>query len=376
MENDSRHRDDRQGGRVSTKEFGSHAVRLDARDWRLVGIVVAVVLLLAPWVAKRLEGFDPQGAYRVPYAFSEDYWLFERWAQQSVASADVLIVGDSVVWGEYVRPDETLPASLDAATTDRRFANLGVNGIHPAALEGLLSHHGSAMADGKVLLCLNLLWMTSPRQDLQDPDGGEFNHAALVSQWWPSIPAYDASASERIGTALERRVPFWSWVRHLRVACFDGQDVPHWTIEHPNESVVDRLKLEVPPPSAEPRRPGGSWRDRGMRVQSFDWVDLDASIQWRAFRGCVDGLIERGCDVCVLVGPFNAHLLDAAGRDAWNVRRDAARGWLESRGVEHVAPEPLPSEQYADASHPLAVGYAELARRLVDDDVFRSWLSR
>ena len=113
-----------------------------------------------------------------------------------------------------------------------------------------------------------------------------------------------------------------------------------------------------------------------MRVQSFDWVDLDASIQWRAFRGCVDGLIERGCDVCVLVGPFNAHLLDAAGRDAWNVRRDAARGWLESRGVEHVAPEPLPSEQYADASHPLAVGYAELARRLVDDDVFRSWLSR
>ena len=44
--------------------------------------------------------------------------------------------------------------------------------------------------------------------------------------------------------------------------------------------------------------------------------------------------------------------------------------WLRAQGVPHFIPEPLPSDQYADASHPLAVGYAELARRLYDDPAF------
>jgi hypothetical protein len=40
--------------------------------------------------------------------------------------------------------------------------------------------------------------------------------------------------------------------------------------------------------------------------------------------------------------------------------------WLEQANVLHHAPPALASDLYGDASHPLAAGYAELARQLKD----------
>ena len=38
--------------------------------------------------------------------------------------------------------------------------------------------------------------------------------------------------------------------------------------------------------------------------------------------------------------------------------------WLEEAKAPYYAPAALASELYGDASHPLAAGYAELARQL------------
>jgi hypothetical protein len=48
---------------------------------------------------------------------------------------------------------------------------------------------------------------------------------------------------------------------------------------------------------------------------------------------------------------------------------------LARGGIAVFVGSPLPSDEYADASHPLAPGYARLARALFDDDVFRAWLA-
>ena len=45
--------------------------------------------------------------------------------------------------------------------------------------------------------------------------------------------------------------------------------------------------------------------------------------------------------------------------------------WLQARQIPHAVPPPLPSEQYGDASHPLAAGYAAIARQLLDQPFFR-----
>jgi len=44
--------------------------------------------------------------------------------------------------------------------------------------------------------------------------------------------------------------------------------------------------------------------------------------------------------------------------------------WLAEEGVSHCVPPPLASELYADASHPTAAGYAQLARLLAEQPAF------
>ena len=78
----------------------------------------------------------------------------------------VLVVGDSVVWGEYVRKDGTLSHFLSQEDAEHTYVNAGINGQFPLALEGLVTHYGNAMTGRKVLLHCNLLWMSNPEADL------------------------------------------------------------------------------------------------------------------------------------------------------------------------------------------------------------------
>jgi hypothetical protein len=67
----------------------------------------------------------------------------------------------------------------------------------------------------------------------------------------------------------------------------------------------------------------------------------------------------------VLVGPFNEHLLTDASRVKYSELKKGIEAWLKERKIPYVAPAPLPSEQYGDASHPLGAGYALLAKELI-----------
>ena len=46
--------------------------------------------------------------------------------------------------------------------------------------------------------------MSSRRADLQDDRTDDFNHPRLVPQFAPSIPAYKAEISPRLGVLVER----------------------------------------------------------------------------------------------------------------------------------------------------------------------------
>ena len=92
--------------------YASHAIRLSARELLVVGLVCVSVLLAVPRVWREIETFEPEPDYRVPYAASEDYWVYRRWAETVAAQGRVLVIGDSVVWGQYVTPDQTLASML------------------------------------------------------------------------------------------------------------------------------------------------------------------------------------------------------------------------------------------------------------------------
>jgi hypothetical protein len=354
------------------QEFdGSHALRLSARQWIVVALILLALIGLAPGLWKHAESFDPGPDYRIPYDLSNDYWLYQRFAERVSHNDKIGVVGDSVIWGHYVSPDQTLTHHLNELAGDERFANLGLDGTHPAALHGLVKHYATALAGRTVVLHFNPLWITSKKHDLQTTKEFHFNHPKLVPQFRPEIPCYPASFSDRLWAVIERHVPFYSWTSHLRAAYFDNAPPQAWTLEHPCESPLpvpdpDRLR-----PDAGVRFPATRSLDM-TRKRNVAWVELDTSVQWRFFRRSIGVLRKRGAKVFVLVGPFNEHALtdDARTRLA-EIKTDVGR-WLDENDVPHAIGPPLPAEYYVDTSHPTAEGYALLAKDLLETPALRS----
>lgn len=350
--------------------LASHEVRLSARQWAVVAVVVAAIVGVVPVLSDRAEHFAPGDDWRVPYPLSEDYRLYGRAARRAGEEAKTLVIGDSVIWGEYVSPDRTLTHYLNARLGEGRFANLGLDGTHPIALAGLIDHFGRTISRQRVLLHCNPLWMASPVRDLQVAGAGSFNHPRLIPQFFPRIPAYRATIEERLKVVVQRTLPYDGWDRHIRLAYFGGMDIPRWTVERPGDNPFAAVTFDLPLPLDRPRRKPVSWRAGGLGRADLPWVKLADSLQWRGFQRCVEVLLARGNKLFVCLGPLNEHMLTERSRLRYVALRRAMAGWLRDRAVPYYAPPALASDLYADASHPLAAGYAALAEMLAENAAF------
>jgi hypothetical protein len=373
--------------------FGVNEVRLNWRQWLVAAVIFTCVICLIPAVWEKAERFDTGPDYRIPYDLSKDYWLYSRRLGQIADFDKIILLGDSVVWGEYVLPDGTLSHFLNQETaTADKFINGGLNGLFPLAQEGLVKHYGKALSHRKVILQCNVLWMTSPKADLSTDKEEQFNHSRLVPQFFPRIPCYKADANERFSAMVANHINFISWVGHLQNAYFGQKSIPAWTLEddggdpsrYPNayKNPLSQITLRVlPAPVEDPQRGPASarhrpWTAAGQGTTRFDWVPSEASLQWRGFQRLVETLRARGNDLLVVVGPFNEHMIAEDNRAPFLKLREDIVTWLKANHVAHVVPGVLPSELYADASHPLTEGYKLLAHRLFADEQFQAWLRK
>ncbi len=369
----------------------TNEMRLSLRQWMAVTAIVALIAVATPRLWKHVERFETGPDYRIPYRLSDDYWLFDWRLQKTSEAKPIVVLGDSVVWGEYVKSDGTLPHFLSQqAGQPDRFVNAGVNGLFPLALEGLIRYYGASLRDRRVIVVCNLLWLSSPEADMQAEKAQNINHASLVPQFFPRIHSYQADANQRLGAAIERNVSFMGWVDHLQDAYFHQQGILQWTLdEDPSrpgnasnawKNPLSRITLVVPSgeeddadrgPGSERHKP---WTAGGPHKTAFEWVDLESSLQWAALKRAVKLLRDRGNDVLVVVAPFNEHMIAEAGLGKYRAIRAGIVAWLEGNGVPHVVPDVLPSGLYADASHPLTAGYALLAKEIGRAEAFRKWL--
>ncbi len=356
--------------------FGSNAIRLTGRQWLAAVAIVLVCLVVVPGIWARMERFERGPDERMPYQLGNDYWLYSQACRIEAARDRTLVVGDSVVWGQYVAKDQTLGHYLNALAGEERFANLGLDGSHPAALAGLLQYYGRDVADRRVLLQYNPLWMTSRKHDLQTDKEFRFNHPRLVPQFVPSLPCYTATTAERLSIVMERYVPLLSWSNHLRMTYFDNRSLPSWTMDRPYDNPAGAITMRVPPSTKKAGQRPMPWTRRGMDRADFDWVGLDTSFQWRSFQQTVGMLRDRDNDVFVLVGPFNEHMLLGRSVETYAALKRGFGEWLRSEGVPHLIPPVLPSELYADASHPLSDGYALIAKQLHACEAFAAFDGR
>ncbi|MFH1737837.1 MAG: hypothetical protein ABIH23_02430 [bacterium] len=350
--------------------YGSNEIRLSLRQWVGVFCFLIVFFAVVPIVWNTIEPFSPDGNYRIPEELSYDYWLFNRYARWACRSNELIVFGDSVIWGQYVQADQTLSSYLNREGSITS-ANCGVNGTHPAALEGLIRYYGRSISGRKTILHCNLLWMSSEQHDLQTDKEFHFNHPDLVPQFIPRIPCYKEKYSHRLGVVIGRAIPFFAWAAHLRIACFGSTDIPNWTIENPYRNparAILNYKFEL---NEEPRSDAVPWTEKNIPKQNLQWVSIDSSVQWRSFRNTVDVLSSRQNNILVVLGPFNIHMLTDDSLQRYHSIRKKVIEWMEEKGVEYYAPSPLPSDYYADASHPLAEGYEMLASDVVESKVFQ-----
>lgn len=363
----------------------SNAMRLTGVQWLGLAALAAVLAIMAPRLWVSVEEFTLEPDYRLPRQLSDDYWFFERYAELAADRYDMLVLGDSAIWGEFVARNETLSHYLNHQVGGERFANLGLNGVHPLALQGLIEHYAGSIAGKNVLIQCNPTWLRSLKTDLRDVDTA-VNHEKLVPQFVPKIPAYKAEISPRLGILVGRRMPIAKWGNHLQQAYYridsdakPGEtvpsDIPGWTLKHPYADPLRPLTHPLPASDYERRKDAQPWF-RNIKPQDFDWIDMDESLQWQGFRDAVETLQARGNRVFVLVGPFNEHMMTPSSLERYEKIKATIVAWLAARRIAHLAPESLPSAQYADASHPLAAGYERLARRLLEDSAFRSIASR
>ncbi len=371
--------------------FGVNEMRLSARQWIAALAIVVLIANFIPVAAKRFETFSPGADYRIPYALSKDYWLYQRRAELLDDRHRIPVIGDSVVWGEYVRPDGTLSHFLNKEGGENdQFVNCGVNGLFPLALEGLIRGYGGSFRSRKVIVQCNLLWLTSPKADLSIEQEEKFNHSRLVPQFSIRIPCYRASTAERLSAVFERHCEFFAWTSHLQSAYYEQKSLAQWTLKeeegasqrYPNawRNPIEPLKGGLPSePQSDPQRGPDSprhkrWNAGGGELTHFEWVSLDKSLQWQAFTRLIKLLQSRNNDVFVILGPFNEHMIAEDQRLGYFNLRDSAAAALKKSGAQVMVPDALPSNLYADASHPLTEGYAMLAAKSKSDETFAAWL--
>jgi len=373
-------------GTATEKEpFGSNCVRLSGYEWFIVAVVIPALFYFVPKLWKQVEKFSPVSDYRLSYKLSDDYWLFSRYCRWVFSEEKTLVIGDSVIWGHYVSEDNTLTHYLNKITGRDMFVNMGVDGVHPVALAGLLKYYSRDLSDRDIILHFNPLWMSSEKHDLQIEKEFNFNHPKLVPQFIPNIPCYRASSSVRIKSVIERYISFFSWTSHLKRAYFENLDLPMWTLEHPYENPfklvlrsevllcrVANITLQLPAFGNYNGNENIPWYEKGVTKQDIQWVAIETSLQWRFFKYSVQFLRKRGNRVFVLVGPFNEHILKDGSIDAYRQMKRKIEAWLQQNNIPYYMPEVLPSSMYRDASHPLSEGYAELARQLSENESFNS----
>lgn len=347
--------------------FSSNCVRLSVYEWMCVGILASAVFCCGPWVWQRIEKMEPEADSRMPYELGNDYWLYARYCRWASSKYEALVIGDSVIWGHYVPQHRTLSHYLNDIADRDEFANLGVDGIHPVALAGLLEYYGHDISDKKVVLHFNPLWMSSRKHDLQTEKEFLFNHPKLVPQFIPRIPCYRDAYSKRVFAVLERYVPLACWTSHLKIAYFENSDLPTWTLEHPYRNPASAVALYFRTAANDSEIEHMSWEESGTAKTDVQWVGLESSLQWKFFRQSIKLLMKRGNRVFVVVGPFNEHMLKGESIEVYRKIKSGIEDWLQQNNIAYYMPGTLPSKWYVDASHPMSEGYEMLARQLFEN---------
>ena len=330
--------------------------------------VLALVLLALPAWHASWEKIELPENYRLPYVNRDNYYLYSRCAALETARSRYLFLGDSAIWGMYAGNSGTLPAQLNRILKKRCCGNLAIDGLHPVAMRTLMQSFGSAVRDRTVLIYFNPLWVNSAKYDLSADEPFTVNHPELLPQFG-SIACYQAKFDKKIGILLDRHIRFFGWKKHLQNYFYQNEDFKSYLIKHHLSNPFAPIRQQIVPEEKEHKGTDKNYQTRGIPVQHWEWVQLEKSRQWQALLDVVKILRSRGNRVLVMVGTINPGLLDAGTLDGLRKLRLQAAADLKQKGIESIMLPEVKAGFYADASHLLESGYAQVAEFLLKEKI-------
>jgi len=329
-------------------------------------ILIIVLPIVVPFTGKDYYTRD----YRVPYYQGEDYFLYGKYADSVSERGTIAAIGDSVIWGHYTSAGETLTAQLNREAGTERFSNLGIDGIHPAAMHGLTESFCRKFRGKKIIVGINLLWMSSPRHDLTGIKNSEINHRMLLPQFTAYIPAYSPAVEERLSFLIKRESPFLLWVDHVKLTKFKGKSFYRWSMDNPSEGVYSFLcpengQYEIPAAMDFTKLP----------KQEIEWIAAGSSLQWSYTVKTIKLLQGRNNRVLAIVTPFNRHMLTYESAQKYDILTNEVRVGLENENITVVMPSVPWINKFADSSHPTGEGYGTIAKELMENTVFLDFIN-
>jgi hypothetical protein len=345
--------------------LSANALQLSPREWLIAAAGVLALLVAFPAYRARIKSPTLEADYRVPYALTHRHDLYERYSTLAASRFDVFLVGDSVVWGQFADRDGTLAHHLNALAGSDRFANLGLDGMHPIALSLLLEQHAPALVGKEIVLQCDPLWYISTGRKLTR---GELlaNRPGLAPPPGPGPSSFEERLPKLLATMLADAPRLRILSRQLDPLFSERLDILAWTLDHPYENPFKSISFNLPPPEQRPP-PMRSTASRARASQDARWDPLVDSPQWLAFQNVVQLLRGHGNRLFILVGPMNEDLLTPRSRAAYQGVKQEIAAWCRGQNLAHAVPGPLPFEFFADICHPTGPGYSELARRLRRD---------
>lgn len=340
------------------------------RKYILITAILALVLFIAaPFAIRFIDEDDFASNYRIPYPMGEDYYLFSHYSKAVADSDKIPFFGDSVIWGHYAKKDKTLTSWLNQLQGEEKFANMGIDGIHPAALYGLVKKYSGNFKNRDIIVGINLLWMSSPRHDLSGEINNEINHKKLLPQLHRTIPAYGAGIEERISSFINREFTFFAWVNHIKMTRFADFSFYRWTIDNPDKSILTffgekETIYRVPE----------HMRQHGLPLQNISWVKPEDSIQWDYVKKTINLLKSRNNRVIAYITPYNIHTLTPESRKKYIEISEIIIEELDTADVFPIAGVTPEKTYFADASHTGEDGYKILAEDLLKNSLFNSFI--
>jgi len=357
-------------------KFSSNAIRLSIKELLIgAGIFIVCLFFLFPFLWRHFENLNFEKDFRVAEKFRDDYWIYEKWAKTATEKYPVIFLGDSVIWGMYVDNENTLPAKLNKLAGKELVANLAIDGMHSIAMKGLLDNYADGIKNKTVILHYNPLWMNSRDYDLSGEKPMRIHHPRLIPQFIGKPASYDEELTARVDIVKEKTLPFFRLLTHTRLAFFENADFREWMVENPYSNPLDEIfkKLEI----CEKEKNVNSkddWAKKEISRQNWDWIPLESSAQWKAFCEIIIKLKSNNNKILVMVGPINPYILTDESLSKYRKLQDDIKATLESQNIPYCMVPDMPSDAYADASHPLEKGYQILAQKIYETDFMRKVL--